>query len=186
MMKAMTITDQTMSLAPRADRSHKQSIDPVSYRSVMRSHAGAVTILSTGRPGDRTGLTATSVCSLSDAPPQVVACVNRSASAHGLIRQSGAFGVNLLRSGQADLANLFAGRHGIDREQRFDANCWTSLATGAPILRNALANLDCELFDEHPHETHSIFVGNVKAIRIHDEDDPLIYFGGKFCSLARD
>ena len=151
----------------------------------MRNHAGAVIILSAGHPGERTGLTATSVCSLSDRPPRVVACVNRSASAHELIGRTRAFAVNILGADQAELAAVFAGRRGIERESRFDAESWLALATGAPILRQALANLDCELFAEHPYDTHSIFIGEVKAVRVQQMDDPLIYFGGGFCSLEQ-
>jgi flavin reductase (DIM6/NTAB) family NADH-FMN oxidoreductase RutF len=162
-----------------------QAVDPASYRAAMRNHAGAVTILSTGLSGDRTGLTATSVCSLSDTPPRMIACVNRCASAHSLLRKTGVFGVNMLRADQVELASLFAGRRGIDRENRFqDAHGWILGATGAPILRNALASFDCELVDEHSHDTHSIFVGEVKAVHMHDEEGPLIYFGGKFRSLG--
>jgi len=160
-------------------------IDTASYRAAMRYHAGAVVILSAGRPGDRTGLTATSVCSLSDTPPRLIACVNRSASAHALIRRTAAFGVNMLRAGQEELANVFAGRRGIERDDRFsDAESWLSLATGAPILKSALVGLDCELVGEHAHDTHSIFVGEVHAVHLRDGDAPLVYFGGQFCALA--
>ena len=161
----------------------REAVDPETYRMAMRSHAGAVIILSAGHPGERTGLTATSVCSLSDRPPRVVACVNRSASAHQLIGRTRAFAVNILGAGQLELAAVFAGRRGIERENRFEAESWLSLATGAPILRLALANLDCELFAEHPYDTHSIFIGEVKAVRVQQAKDPLIYFGGGFCSL---
>ncbi|WP_245476110.1 flavin reductase family protein [Bradyrhizobium sp. Leo170] len=151
----------------------------------MRYHAGAVTILSAGDRGGRTGLTATSVCSLSDAPPRLIACVNRAASAHALIRQTSAFAVNFLNAGQAELANIFAGRRGIERDDRFnDADGWLTLVTGAPILKTALVGLDCELVDEHAHETHSIFVGAVRSVHLHEDDAPLVYFGGSFRELA--
>lgn len=160
-------------------------VDAASYRAAMRYHAGAVAILSVGKPGNRTGLTATSVCSLSDTPPRLIACVNRSASAHGLIRRTASFGVNLLRIEQAELADVFAGRRGIERDHRFtDADGWLSLATGAPILKSALVGLDCELVDEHVHDTHSIFVGEVRAVHLLDGETPLVYFGGQFCALA--
>jgi flavin reductase (DIM6/NTAB) family NADH-FMN oxidoreductase RutF len=132
----MTAPGRLIASATQFDTLPQQGVDPASFRAAMRNHAGAVTILSTGFPGDRTGLTATSVCSLSDAPPRVIACVNRSASAHGLLRKTGVFGINMLCADQVELASLFAGRRGIDRESRFhDADHWISVATGAPILR---------------------------------------------------
>jgi len=154
------------------------------YRKAMRSYAAAVTIISTGRPGDRTGLTATSVCSLSDDPPSLIACINRNASAHACVRSTGAFGVNVLRTVQVELANTFAGRRVIEREQRFtDEVRWISLVTGAPVLADALVGFDCELVGEYSHDTHSIFVGQIKAIKHGHDNDPLIYFDGAFHSI---
>ncbi|KWV50149.1 hypothetical protein AS156_14355 [Bradyrhizobium macuxiense] len=174
-----------LSSVSRTAAARNGGVDAVSYRTAMRYHAGAVAILSAGTFGDRTGLTATSVCSLSDTPPRLIACVNRSASAHGLIRRTASFGVNLLRAEQAELANVFAGRRGIERDDRFaDADGWLSLVTGAPILKSALASLDCELVDEHAHDTHSIFIGEVRAVQQCDGVTPLVYFGGQFCALA--
>ena len=160
-------------------------VDPASYRSAMRLHAGAVSIISSGRPGRRTGLTATAVCSLSDSPPRLIVCVNRSASAHDLIRQTGAFGVNMLGADQAELAGRFAGRRGLEGEERFtDVDAWTLMATGAPILKNAIASFDCELLDQHAYETHTIFIGGVRALRAGGDENPLIYLAGCFRRLA--
>lgn len=181
----MNAPSSLLSSASRTTAPHHEGVDPASYRAAMRHHAGAVTILSAGGPDDRTGMTATSVCSLSDTPPRLIVCVNRSASAHGLIRRTAAFGVNMLHADQAELANVFAGRRGIERDDRFgEGDGWLSLATGAPILRDALIGLDCELIDEHAHDTHSIFVGAVRAMHLGDGQTPLMYFGGAFRALA--
>ncbi|WP_083741877.1 flavin reductase family protein [Bradyrhizobium mercantei] len=181
----MNAPSNLLSSASRTAAPPYAGVDPASYRAAMRHHAGAVTILTAGGPGDRTGMTATSVCSLSDTPPRLIACVNRSASAHGLIRRTAAFGVNMLHADQAELANVFAGRRGIERDDRFgDGDGWLSLATGAPILKAALIGLDCELIDEHAHDTHSIFVGAVRAMHLREGEAPLVYFGGAFRALA--
>lgn len=159
-------------------------VEAAAYRQVMRRHAGAVAIVTAGRPGARTGLTATAVCSLSDAPPLVLACVNRGASGHPAIRAAGAFCVNLLACHQAELASLFAGRGGRQGEARFAEASWTTLATGAPVLQGALANLDCTLLDEHAYATHSIFVGQVQGLLLQDGAAPLLYFDGAFRGLS--
>ena len=57
-------------------------MDTAKFRNLMRHQAGAVTIIAVGRRGNRTGLTATAMCSLSDQPPSVLICVNKNASAH--------------------------------------------------------------------------------------------------------
>lgn len=157
-------------------------MDSAAFRNLMRGHAGAVAVIAAGAPGQRTGLTATSVCSLSDSPPTVLVCVNHSASAYPIIREHQSFSINLLAAHQDDIGSKFAGRTGLKGEQRFEGGNWITLATGAPVLADALASLDCELVGEHDHGTHSIFIGRVRGA--HEQSaDPLLYFGGRFTVL---
>jgi len=158
-------------------------MDANTYRLLMRQQAGAVTIIAVGDTGSRTGLTATAVCSLTDTPPTLLACVNRSASAHTPIRATKAFSINLLAHDQLPLAMSFSGKVGLEGEARFSAEEWTTLTTGAPVLKNALASIDCELVDEHGFDTHSIFIGRVRDGRARDGAHPLIYFRGTFRNL---
>lgn len=158
-------------------------MDPQSYRTIMRHQAGAVTIIAVGDAGQRTGLTATAVCSLTDNPPTVLVCINRNASAHKPIRSVRAFSINLLARDQMQLAACFSGRAGLDGEARFAPAEWMTLATGAPVLRNALASLDCELTEEHEFMTHSIFIGRVKDGQHREHAEPLLYFRGDFWDL---
>src|SRR5690606_32326217 len=122
-----------------------------------------------------TGLTATAFCSLTDDPPTVVICVNRNASAHDLIARHKSFCVNILAAEQQAVAMRFAGRVGQQGEERFDEGAWTTLETGAPVLQNALANLDCEVAEVHDGKTHTIYLGRVRAGRIKTENAPLVY-----------
>lgn len=149
----------------------------------MRSHAGAPVVIATGNPGARTGLTATAFCSLSDSPPTVLVCVNKSASAHPLIQEMRSFSVNLLCKEQADLALKFSGQTGLKGEARFD-DAWTVGPTGAPLLSTALANLDCELGSAHDHGSHTVFIGHVRFASADDAAEPLLYFRGGFGGLA--
>jgi cob(II)yrinic acid a,c-diamide reductase len=158
-------------------------MDPQTYRTIMRHQAGAVTIIAVGEVGHRTGLTATAVCSLTDAPPTLLACVNRSASAFVPIRAMRAFSINLLARDQMPLAMRFSGRAGLEGEARFSADDWTTLATGAPVLKHALASLDCELTDEHEFASHSIFIGHVADGSFREHGEPLLYFRGDFWDL---
>ena len=154
-------------------------MDTMKFRNVMRHQAGAVTIIAVGSPGNRTGLTATAMCSLSDQPPSVLICVNKNASAHAPIRDARCFSVNLLANAQHDLAKRFSTKK-VEGEARFDAHDWEILTTGAPILKNTIASLDCELITEHTVDTHSIFIGRVQDGRFSEAAEPLLYFRGDF------
>ncbi len=154
-------------------------MDAAKFKNLMRHQAGAVTIITVGNAGNRTGLTATAMCSLSDTPPTVLICVNRNASAHGPIREHKSFGVNLLAQEHFDLAKRFSTKL-VEGEARFDAETWDTMTTGAPTLKGSLATLDCELMDEHEFLTHSIFIGRVREGRFREEAQPLLYFRGDF------
>ena len=160
-------------------------MDAQAYRAIMRNQAGAVTIIAVGDAGNRTGLTATAVCSLTDSPPTLLACVNRSASAHAPILTMRSFSINLLARDQHELAMAFSGRAGLEGEARFAPQEWITLATGAPVLKNALASLDCELTDEHGFDTHSVFIGRVRDGHTRENVEPLLYFQGSFWDLVK-
>ena len=51
------------------------------FKTAMSALTATVCVVAASRPsGERTGTTATAVCSLSTEPPQIVACVNRESS----------------------------------------------------------------------------------------------------------
>lgn len=157
-------------------------MDGTLYRSIMRHQAGAVTVIAVGTPGERTGLTATAVCSLSDDPPTILACIKRTASAHDVIGRVRSFSVNLLATEQQDVAARFSGKTGHRGEDRF-SDAWTTLASGAPVLEGALASLDCRLQEQHSFATHTIFIGRVLDGWVRAEAEPLLYFRGDYWDL---
>ncbi|MEO1543940.1 MAG: flavin reductase family protein [Pseudomonadota bacterium] len=154
------------------------------YRAIMRHQAGAVTVVATGDPGARAGLTATAVASVSDKPPALLVCVGRETQAHGLIGQMRVFSVNLLSSEQQAVADLFAGRDGVSGENRFRGSDWRVGAAGAPILDGALATLECRLTDQHAFSTHTIFIGQVIDGLFRAEVSPLLYFRGDYWDVG--
>lgn len=155
-------------------------MQPKDFRDLMRHLAGAVTLISTGTEGHRTGLVATAVCSLTDSPPTLLICVNENASAHDLIAANGSFCVNLLSPAHTELVGVFTGQTGLAGEDRFDDALWQTMQTGAPVLRDALASFDCEVVDTKKVSTHTIYIGEVKDGAGRDEADPLVYFRGGF------
>ena len=154
------------------------------FRAAMRQLASTVTLLTAGEGEARRGLTATAVCSLSVTPPSMLICVNRFGEAHEAMTKAGHFCVNILADDQRDLALRFAGQGGSAGAEKFSEAAWSSLSTGAPALDGALVNLDCEIASASPTESHTIFIGHVKAIRFGDSRSPLLHFDRDFWSLA--
>lgn len=154
--------------------------DATTFRTAMRLPATSVTVIAAGEGEERNGLTASAVCSLSDAPPMILACVNLNSSALPLIRARGCFSANFLTEAQHDLAERFAGRTRIYGAARFSDAGWSTLATGAPVLSTALAAFDCILEREHDSPTHAILIGRVVAITHDAECRSLVYSAGRF------
>lgn len=150
----------------------------------MRNVADQVSIVATGTPGRRTGLTASAVCSLSDLPPMLLVCINRSSSAHDVILENGIFSINALAEGQEAIARIFAGHEGLRGEQRFmEVGDWTTGVTGAPLLGSAVCQLECRLSEYHETSTHTVFFGTVIAGFAAQETPPLLYHRGAYTGL---
>ena len=117
------------------------------------------------------------MCSLTDDPPTILACVNKSASAHDTIRETGEFSVNLLARGHEQLAAIFSGQTELNGEDRFTVEdyAWAEHDSGTPQLANAVASLDCVVNEIQPFATHTIFIGGVRQCSADASAEPLIY-----------
>jgi flavin reductase (DIM6/NTAB) family NADH-FMN oxidoreductase RutF len=154
-------------------------------KDAMRQVAGGVSVITTGIGDERTGLTATSAVSLSIAPPTMIVCVNRDASAMPVLRARRHFCVNVLSSRRRDVADRFAGRGGVNGVDRYIGANWTTLATGALALEDALAAIDCEVEEFIERHSHVIVIGAVRAVAVRP-GRPLIYSQGEYGGLAPD
>jgi flavin reductase (NADH)/flavin reductase len=156
--------------------------DRETFRVSMRHLASGVCVITTTtQDGKRWGLTATAICSVTADPPMLLACVNRATSTCAAILSAKRFAVNLLSADDRQISNRFASP--IEPEQRFAEGQWGTLATGAPVLRSALAVFDCEL--EHVLEvsTHKILVGGIRALRPREPSvKPLLYAHGAYAT----
>jgi flavin reductase (DIM6/NTAB) family NADH-FMN oxidoreductase RutF len=160
--------------------------DAAQFKLGMRSLAGAVSIITSSHDGKLYGMTATAVCSASADPPTVLVCVNRITTTHQAIVDAGVFCVNVLRYEDQELSGLFSGAHGADMrgEVRFRARSWARLATGSPVLQNALVSFDCRVVNKLVHGTHTIFLGGVQQLQIGKKGKPLLYSDGQYAKLA--
>jgi len=161
-----------------------EPIDRSAFRGLMRNMPGAVSIVATGAPGRRKGLTASAVCSLTDLPPTVLVCVNQAAGAHDVIVAHGYFSVNLLGEDQEEIARVFAGHGGLGGEERFAVGDWTLGATGVPVLASAVCRLECRLTEQRAVSSHSVFFGEVVGGTASPDARPLVYHRGAYVGLA--
>ena len=113
------------------------ALESSAFREAMSRLGAAVHIVTTAGLAGKSGFTATAVCSVSDQPATLLVCLNRSSGSAPLLSQNGVFCVNTLGAGEEKLADLFAGRTGVQRHERFATGEWITLRTGAPVLASA-------------------------------------------------
>lgn len=149
-------------------------ISPDDFKNALRHFPAGVTIV-TIRSGEQVhGLTVSAFASVSASPPMVMVIIEQRHHAHALLEEEGAvYAVNILGEEQSELSNRFAWT----KEDRFAEGNWTTAATGAPILEDALAWLDCRIHARYPAGSHTIYVGEVQASNVPvPEAPPLIYW----------
>lgn len=157
--------------------------DADQFKRGMRRLASGVSIVTTFDAGERHGLAATSVCSVSADPPTLLFCVDRKSVSNAAIRSAGFFAVNLLAETDDDVARRFGSP--ADRHIRFSGREWTKLVTGAPVLMDALASFDCVVTEAIEVASHTVFIGRVEAIELWQENTvPLVYHDGKYDKLS--
>lgn len=156
------------------------AVDREQFRLAMRLVAATVTLVTAASNGLRSGLTATAMCSLSDDPPSMLVCVNRTAITHDFIVSSRMFCINILGEQHRELAEIFAGRTGLDGEPRFVHGEWQARTTGAPVLCDSCVSLECQLVDRAEMKTHTVFIGQVLALHMGLHRRPLLYADRNF------
>jgi flavin reductase (DIM6/NTAB) family NADH-FMN oxidoreductase RutF len=103
------------------------------------------------------------VSSLSMDPPALIVCIDQASTTLQAVRENRFFGVNFLASKHRDVADRFAGRGGVSGAARYHGSEWTTLVTGAPLLADALAAIDCTVDTIMEWGTHAVIVGRVEA-----------------------
>lgn len=153
-------------------------IDPIEFRRVMGHFATGVAIVTTLDPqGQPCGLTANALCSVSLNPLLMLVCVERGADTHDCIRASGAFAVNVLaQDGGESLSRRFSTW---DVHDKFRGVAYREELTGAPVLQDALAWMDCRVAEALPGGDHTIYLGEVVAADAR-EGSPLVYYRGGY------
>ena len=82
------------------------------FRAAMANLSAGVNIVTTDGPRGRAGITVSAACSVTDEPPTMLVCVHRASRAHDVLAGNERVCVNVLGSGQQDLALRFAGATG--------------------------------------------------------------------------
>ena len=158
------------------------SISADDFKNVLRHFPAGVTVVTVKSGDEIHGFTVSAFASVSPTPPLILICADHRGRGHELLERSDAvFAVNILAEGQDTISSTFAFGDG----NRFENVDWSTATTGAPVLYEALAWLDCTVYSRHTAGTHTIYIGQVQDSRvITPEQAPLIYWNRSYRSIA--
>jgi flavin reductase (DIM6/NTAB) family NADH-FMN oxidoreductase RutF len=100
-----------------------------------------------------------------------------------VLEEGGCFAVNILGEHQETVSRIFAKKaepeSGSLRGEKFRIG-----TTGAPILEDCLAWLDCRVVEKLDGGDHTIFLGEVVDEGVSERMRPLLFYRGGYHALA--
>jgi len=162
----------------------KEKLDAEQLKEAMRGWITGVSIVTGNHDGKIHGMTANSFNSIALAPPTVLVALRHHTRTQQLVKEGGIFAVSILDTHQQELAKRFAGQINSD-QPRFEGVEIFSMITGAPLIKDAIAYLDCKVINSFDVGATTVFLGEVLAAqRSLDGDNPLLYFNRRWRRLA--
>ena len=150
-------------------------VEPADFRNALSRFGSGVTVITIPSEGELhgvRGVTASAFLSVSLSPPLVLVSINQKARAHEPLLAAERYGVSILAAGQEDVSNHFAGRNPDLTPEFADLG-------GLTVIAGACANLVCRVFERHPAGDHTLFIGEVEAVKTSDLE-PLLYYRGRY------
>jgi flavin reductase (DIM6/NTAB) family NADH-FMN oxidoreductase RutF len=106
-------------------------------------------------------------------PPQVVVGIKGDATAHGMVKNSKAFALSFLGTGQKGQAFAFF-KHVEPEGNKMGGFAFeTTPNSGCPIVSDAPAWVECKVIGFHEYGDHSVVVGEVVEAGLKQETEPL-------------
>ena len=160
------------------------SVTQAEFRRALASFATGITVITLDSDDEVHGMTANAFTSVSLDPMLVLVCVDQKATTHAQLHAKKRFGVNVLAENHRAISEYYA-RPGRTHDRAAEEAGATFERTkhGTPVLRGALAYLECRLHTAQDAGDHTIFIAEVEDVVVRD-GDPLLYFGSKYRKIG--
>jgi flavin reductase (DIM6/NTAB) family NADH-FMN oxidoreductase RutF len=156
------------------------------FREAIGCFATGVTIVTVDLDGEVHGMTANAFASVSLDPLLLLVCVDRRARTHAHLHAKKRFGINILAEDQRRISEYYGlpecthERAEEEAGARFDRT-----RHGTPVLRGALAYLECKLQSTQEAGDHTIFIAEVEEVVVRP-GEPLLFFRGKYRKIGEE
>lgn len=161
-----------------------EPLDDSAFRGALGRFGSGVTVVTTVAAGEDHAITVSAFSSVSLDPPLVLVCLDKTARFHDAVRRSGRWAVSILTESGQDAATWFALRGRPLEGQLEKVTYRRGGYTGAGLLDDATAWLECRTWQTYDGGDHAIVVGEVVTAAVaEDVDDPLLYYRSHYAAL---
>ena len=143
----------------------------MSLDCALKKLTTGIYIVTSKQGSEVNGMVASWISQVSFSPPLVMVAIKQGRRSHLMIEKGMVFAVNILRKEQKKMVSLLKGA--IESEKKFSHIPFETKKTGAPIIKDALAFLDCKLTSMVTPGDHTIFIGEVLDGGVIKEGAPL-------------
>ena len=156
------------------------AFDSRAFRDALGNFPTGVAVITALGGQAHIGITVNSFTSVSLDPPLVSVCVQHTSSTWPRLSACDRLGLSVLSRGQDRLCRQLAARI----EDRFADVDWTATSSGAVLIPNAAAWLECSIHEVVPAGDHDMALLNVEAIQVYPDVAPLVFHASGFHTLA--
>lgn len=156
----------------RAARDGSPSEGAAARRAALRLLTYGLYAVTFRHGEERTAFTANWLTQVSFDPPLLALSVENDSHSIGLLRASGGFTVNVLPRGAADVAGTL-GRRYVTDPQKLSRVEWDDGPSGRPVLRQALAAIECAVVSSLTAGDSTIFVAGIEGALLLGMGEPL-------------
>lgn len=153
-------------------------------KQAFKRMAKSVYVLSCVDQGKRHASISTAITNVSNDPPSLLICMEKTASFSTLLTLGSCFAVNVLGANQQDIVEHCMQHKG---EDRFSIGDWQQ--SGAenrpkqPVLADAQATFLCCTAEIIGFETHNIVIARIEKTLFSEQASALVYVANQFKSL---
>lgn len=156
-------------------------IDSADFRRTLGNYpTGVCAITALTKDGVKAAMVVGTFTSVSLDPPLVGFFPDKKSSTWPLIEQAGRFCVNILASHHRDLCRQLATSGG----DKYEGVSYRHSDNGSPILQYAMAWIDCTIEQIVEAGDHYLVLGRVHAMDVVSDEDPMLFFRGKYGGFA--
>ena len=145
------------------------------FKLALSKFATGLTVISINTGKEFVGKTVNSFASLSLNPPLVLFSLDKKSTSLQLYKKADYIGINILSNSQKDLCEYFA-----NNKPEWDNIKFFLTKNNIPMIKNSVANIDCEKVKMISQGDHLIFICKVNEIKINKNKKPLIYLNSKY------